>query len=277
MTAVRTAAEAIERLFLAPFDDFVEQRKAMAAALRAAGDVAAAREVLASKKPSRTAWAINQVARRHPDALRAAMGALEEATGAQSSADGEAMRTSARAFRDRVGDVVKLCETTLEESGAGLNAVQARRLGETLRAAMAGPGEARDRLMAGRLVEDLEVEDPFAGLPERAPSRATGRAAKAEVAAGSKAHPGAKEQRVREQEEARARAAQREGAARERAIEQARHKLRELEEEARQARVAAHQAETAAARAQAEAEKVRRASQAVEERLAKAREALKAL
>jgi hypothetical protein len=277
MTGAPTAAEAIDRLFLAPLDDFVALRKGMAAEVRAAGDVAGSREVLAAKKPSRTAWAINQVARRNPEALRAALDALEAATGAHSSADGDAMRASARAFRDRIVDVVKLCEAALEESGAGLNAIQARRLGETLRAAIGEPGPSRDRLMAGRLVDDLEVDDPFAAMPEKTPSRTAGREARPAAPKVAEADGGAEKQRAREQEEARARAAQREREARDRAIEQARRKVRELEEEARQARIAAHEAETAASRARAEAEKARRASEVAEERLLKAREALKAL
>jgi hypothetical protein len=249
MTAGRTIADAIELLFDAPFDDFVAQRKQLAAGLRAAGDVAGAREVLATKKPSRTAWALNRVARHHPETLRSAIDALAAAARAQSTADGDAMRELARAFRDRIGDVIARCEETLQQAGAGLNVSQARRLGETLRAAISEPGDSRDRLLAGRLVDDLEVEDPFAGLPSAAPSRAVGREGKA----------------------------QRASEARERAVEQARHKVRELEEEARQARIAAQQAETAALRAQAEADKAHSAAHAAEARLANAREALKAI
>jgi hypothetical protein len=254
MTATRTVADAIELLFDAPFDDFVAQRKQLAAALRAAGDVAGAREVRAAKRPSRTAWALNRVARHHPETLRSALDALAAAARAQSTADGDAMRELARAFRDRIGDVIKRCEETLQQAGAGLNVSQARRLAETLRAAIGQPGESRDRLMAGRLVDDLEVEDPFAGLPSAAPSRAVGREGKAQATAAAKTTK-----------------------ARERAVAQAHQKVRELEEEARQARMAAHQAETAAMRAQAEADKARRAAQATEARLANAREALKAI
>ena len=275
MTPAPTIADALELLFDAPFDDFVARRKQLAAAFRAAGDVAGARGVLATKKPSRTAWALNQVARHHPETLRSALDALAAAARAQSTADGDAMRELARAFRDRIGDVVKRCQETLRQAGARLNLSQARRLGETLRAAISEPGEARDRLLAGRLVDDLEIEDSFAGLPDAAPSRAVRREGKAQATAVGKTHPRPGE--PREPQGVRAREAQRAREAREQAVEQARHKVRELEEEARQARIAAHQAETAAIRAQAEADKARRAAHAAEARLANAREALKAI
>jgi hypothetical protein len=253
------AADALARLYGAPLEDFVTLRGTLAAALRASGDAAGAREVLAAKKPSRTSWALNQVARRHPDALRAALGAHAAATQAQSAATGEAMRDTSRAFRDRLGDVIKRCAEILAEAGANLSPGQARRLGETLRAALGDTGESRRRLLAGQLIDDVEVEDPFAGLPEAPAKRANTGDAKPKAGDAARA-----------KEEAAARARE----ARERAIGEARRKVAGLEEEARQAREAAQRAEAIAAHARAEADRARRVAAAAEERLASAREAL---
>jgi hypothetical protein len=263
-----TPEDAFERLYAAPLEEFVTLRRTLASELRSSGDAAAARDLLAAKKPSRTAWALNQVARRHPEALRAAMDAHVAATRAQSAADGEVMRETARAFRDRLGDVIKRCAEILADAGAQLSPSQARRLGETLRAAIGETGDSRQRLLTGRLVDDVDVEDPFAAQPD-APGVGV-----PEVEVQSKASAAAK---AREREAEHAREAQRAKEARERAIADARRNVEALEKEAREARDGAHQAEASAVRARADADHARRAATAVEDRLAGAREALQKL
>jgi hypothetical protein len=260
-----TADDALDRLYTAPLEVFVTVRGALAAELRASGNVAGARDILMAKKPSRTSWALNQVARRYPEALRAAMGAHAAATRAQLGADGEAMRETARAFRDRLGDVIKRCAETLADAGANLSPSQARRLGETLRAAVSEPGEQHQRLLAGRLVDDVEIDRAFANLPEGSgsPVREGDVKSKAGAPAGARAL-----------EAEQARDAQRAREARDRAIAEARRNVEALEEEAREARDAAQQAELAASRARAEADRLKRVVVRAEERLASAREAL---
>jgi hypothetical protein len=258
-TARAAADGALGQLYGAPLDAFVALRRSLADALRASGEAGAARDVLAAKKPSRTAWAMNQVSRRHPAELRAAFDAHDAATRAQAGDDAESIRDGARAFRDQVAGVVRRCAEALGEAEARLDAAQARRLGETVRAAAAGGAEARARLLAGRLTEDLDVEDPFSGLEASLEAGVKGRGPTAAENAAARAR----------EREAQAREA------RERALEQARRDVEALEEQAREARMAARQAETLASRAQAEADRARRAVVAIEERLGNARKALK--
>jgi hypothetical protein len=259
------ADDALDRLYAAPFDDFVAQRRALGAEVRAAGDLAGARDVLAAKKPSRTVWALNQVARRDPEILRAAFDAHDAATSAQSSGDAASMRETARAFRERIADVVRRCGDVLAEGDARLNATQARRLGETVRAAVTGGPEARAQLLAGRLTEDVDVEDPFAGLvaPPAGSSKKPAQHVRGEEAT-----------KARDDEARRAREARKAQEARERSLEQARREVEALEGELRDARAAAREAETVAARAQASADRARRGVAVIEERLAKARRAM---
>lgn len=264
-TSPAPADHSLDRLYAAPFDDFVSLRKALAAELRAAGNPAASRDLLAAKKPSRTAWAINQLARTSPDELRAAFEAFDTAARGQPRAD-------ARVFRERVSGVVVECERLLADAGASLSAAQVCRLTETIRAAIAGGAPSRERLLSGRLTEDVEMEDPFAGLEARAGTRAR------------QPEPPEREQdrhvapdpdRDRERQRERELEAQRAREARERAVEKARHDVAELEAEARDARDASKAAEAAASRAQADAERARRNLAAVEERLARAHAALR--
>jgi hypothetical protein len=256
-------ADAVDRLYAAPLEDFVALRKSLAAELKSAGDVAGSSEVLALKKPSRTAWALNQLARRQPEALRAAVEAHSAATKAQSRADAEAMRETARAFRDRLGDITRQCEQILAQVGAHLDAAQARRLGETVRAAIGGDRILREQLFSGRLSDDIAVENPF-GSDEASGTR--GGAVRSDKQRG---HAAAKA-REREQE------AQKAQAARARAMEEAQRQVKILEEEARQARATARQAETNASRAQAAADRARVALAEVEKRLDSARKLLSA-
>lgn len=253
-------ADALDQLYAAPLADFVGLRKRLATELRAAGDVAGATEVSAAKKPSRTAWVLNQLALRDLEVLRTAVDAHTEAANAQAHGDAEAMRETMRGFRDALGKVARRSAAIAVEGGVALSATQVRRLGESVRAAIAGP--LRDRLLAGRLTEDVEVDDPFAGL-EVGPSHGG-----ASRDATPTPHTQSAAARAREREAERAREA------RERAAEQSRIRIEALEQEARDARATAREAEIAARRAEDEANRARRAATAVEERLEKARKGL---
>ncbi|MBK5223287.1 MAG: hypothetical protein JJE52_10520, partial [Acidimicrobiia bacterium] len=71
----------VDELYAAEPSDFVTARAAAVKALKAAGDKDAAAVVAKLKKPTRVAWAINQVARRAGDRigeLRAAGADLRE-------------------------------------------------------------------------------------------------------------------------------------------------------------------------------------------------------
>ena len=68
----------LDRLHATPLEDFIRTRKELAAELKARGDAEGARALAAVKKPSVTAWALNQVALKEPDALRAVAHATEK-------------------------------------------------------------------------------------------------------------------------------------------------------------------------------------------------------
>ncbi len=278
---VAAVSEALERLFAAPLDGFVALRSEIARALRAAGDAPASRLVAAATKPSRTAWALNQVARRKHELLSAVFEARAKAAEAQKTGEGEVLRATARAYRDRLADVVQAAGDAVREDGSELTAVQGRRISATIQAIVgAEEAEGRETLRAGRLVADVDVDDPFAGLevgPARppkneAPPPPTAQPARDELAPKRAAAEAA---RARARELERVRAHEREKEKRARELESLRARLANLEEEARDTRASARQAEIAAARAQAEAERARRAVETVEKRLDDARSALR--
>jgi hypothetical protein len=283
--------EALDALYAAPFDSFVAERREAASRLRAAGDIAAARSIAAAAKPTRTAWALNQVARGRPELVTSVVDAREAAAKVQKSGDAHAIREGARAFRDAVGEVVRAARSVLDEAGAPLNAAQARRMAETLQALATDDAE-REKLAAGRLTHDVAVEDPFAGLEpgahrERAaashhPSRSevpdapeAGKRAPV-VAAPAPARARAEAAELRAQRAAEEAARKREAeehAAREkqRAIDEARARLEDAERAAQGARDVADAAERALARAREQADGARRALTKAESDLERAR------
>ena len=280
---------ALDRLYGEPFDDFVRLRKEMASALRAAGDVAASRLVMKAAKPSRTAWALNQVARRRPELVQAAFEARAKAADAQTSGEGEALRATARAYRERLASLVDAASDAVRQDGGELTVAQGRRISATVQAVAGADDEGmREALLAGRFVADVDVDDPFAGLelgpapgrPAVSPPR-DDLAARRKVAEAGRVREREHDQQARERElEKQAR--EREKQARERELEkQAREKARAqvaaLEDEARETRAAAREAEVAAGRAQVEAQRLRRAVEAVERRLGEARGDLRKL
>jgi hypothetical protein len=263
-------SSAIDRLYEAPLEQFVALRRELGAALRAAGEVEASRLVATAAKPTRTAWALNQVARRQPELLQALFDARDGAAVAQKRGDAEQVRSTVREFRTRLADAVRAARDVLAGVGVEMNAGQSRRTAESLQAASAGGAEARTQLLAGRLARDVDVEDPFGGL-EVDETRAQRR---------SEPRPpedGASRKRDAAARDARERSIQRERAERERAIEERRLRVASLEEKAREAHASAREAEVAAGRAQSAAEKARRAAVEADARLGQARAELRAL
>jgi len=275
-------SDALDRLYAAPLDAFMALRRELVASVRVKGDPQAskaARELAAAPKPTRTAWALNQVAHRQPELVRAMLEARDAAAATQKRGEGDAIRAAVRDYRAHMTEVAHAARDALAVAGFGVTASQLRRMSETLATASVEGSDARTRLAAGRLTEDIDLEDPFAGieagprgarkLEHEAPaSREDARAAATRANASAVA-----------EEKARAAAAQaaREKAKHEAARKLAKERLDALEDEARTARAEARRRETAALRAQDEADRARRALDEVEARLGTAREELRAI
>jgi hypothetical protein len=274
---------ALDELFAAKLESFVPLRAEIVARLRKAGHAPAARQVAAATKPTRTAWALNQVALRQPKLVEAVALSREGAVAAQKSGSSDAIGESGRRYRNAIGEVVRAAGAVLAEDGASLSTEQARRMGETLRALAVDEVE-REKLMTGRLTRDVAVEDPFAGIedgaspatPGRGQHSTTGsgiRPAKASVADGvdraSKKRSDAEAGRKAELERLRR--------DRERALAEARAAIATLERSVHAARAEAVRAEQSLWRAQSEAKKAKDAYVTLEQKLEHARERMKAL
>jgi len=256
------SSEALDRLYAAPFEAFIGLRRELTASLRGAGDPEAARQVAAAPKPTRTAWALDQIAHHRPELVTAMLGARDAAVSVQKKGEAAAIREAIRESRARTAEVLHAARDALVATGFAVPVAQLRRMGETLAAASVEGSEERRLFAEGRLTRDLGQEDPFAGLEagparprkEAAPARDEGKGAAAAAALAAK-----------------------EKAAHEAARKAAKERVDALEAEVREARVEARKQEMAAVRAQAEADRARRAVGEVETRLERAREELRAM
>ena len=235
---------ALDRLYGAPLEDFLTLRKQLVGELRAAGEGAASKVVATAPKPTRTAWALNQVSRRQPELLEALLRARDPAF-APAAGDAAGLRRTMRDYRERLSDVVRAARDQLAESGVELSAIQSRRLTETLHAACAEEGGTRSQLLRGTLARDAEADDPLALLA----AGGTGPSPRAP-------DPSVERQRSQERREREQHAA---------ATAAARIRVTELESVAREAlaRLRAAQAET---------ERARHSCDEADARLAEARE-----
>lgn len=139
-------------LYAGPFDDFVAQRRALAHHLRDAGDAAAAKAVLAWRKPTRAAWLVNVLTATDPDLVDEFLELGPQLARAHRDADGARLRELSRA-RSRLVD--QLSSAAVEAGRTrGYAATSAVRdeVTQTLTAALADPDLA-ENLRAGRLIQ----------------------------------------------------------------------------------------------------------------------------
>jgi hypothetical protein len=140
--------------------------------LRRAGKKDQADAVRTLRKPTVSAWAVNQVARRHPQEARALVKAGEELRKAQRAAvsgrDPQALRAAQRAHRERLDDLTSVARHELD-----VGAQTAQRVAQTLRAASVDK-EASKAFLGGALTGDVEPVGfgPMLGVVPRTRARA---------------------------------------------------------------------------------------------------------
>jgi DNA repair exonuclease SbcCD ATPase subunit len=173
--------EEIERLYSLPLDQFTSERDSLARKLRDAGDKADADAVKALRKPTVSAWAINQIARKERMKVRSLLVAgekLRQAHGEVLSGGQPAVVAEAtEAERNAITHLVSSAEKALSEAGHSASQSTLDRIATTLRAA-AVEDEGRDLLERGRLQHDLDPTGfgpPLAvGTPTRPGATARG-------------------------------------------------------------------------------------------------------
>jgi hypothetical protein len=179
LAAVPDLDQELDRLYgLAP-EEFTSARNDLSARLRKAGQAEAAEQVRALRKPSVSVWAVNQLARRHPDEVAQLVSAGEQLRRAQAEAfragrGGETVREATAAERAAVRTLTRRAQSLLQEEGRSATHAALERIASTLRSAAVEP-DAAPLLAAGRLAGEVGSTGfaTAAELAPRAPKKRT--------------------------------------------------------------------------------------------------------
>jgi hypothetical protein len=145
-------------LYGLPLTEFTAARDALARELRSAGDKEEAERVKRLPKPSLAAWALDQVARSHADAVGAVLergSGLREAQQEALTGDASGIREASRGLSQAVDKATARAAEVLRGAGREPSATQLERIRATLRAAAADP-EVGELLRRGVLVADAD-------------------------------------------------------------------------------------------------------------------------
>lgn len=172
--------EALEQLYAVPPERFTAERDALVRSLKLT-DKQAAKALQALRRPTASAWALNQVARSQPEDLAALFQADEALARAQREGAGRAVISEAsQSRREAIRRLVNAALAKLEDQGHPESPANRDRIAQTL-AAVAVDQAGREALARGRLSTDLTpgslweagaappasevVPDPAAGRP----------------------------------------------------------------------------------------------------------------
>jgi hypothetical protein len=157
--------------------EFTAARDRLAAELKKAGERDGAAEVKALRRPTVTAWALNQLARRHGDEVRLLLAASAEVARAQVevSAGGEtsAFRRLTKERRELVHRLAAAGTAVLDEREAGSGGGRRDALVTALEAASMDE-EGGEALLAGRLTTEPQPAAGFGGFLTAAVASAEG-------------------------------------------------------------------------------------------------------
>jgi hypothetical protein len=155
--------EATAELYGSDPEEFTERRTALASRARAAGDRAAAKEIAGLRKPTRSAWMINQLVRADPGVADRLAGLGDELRAAAAALDGAKIRELSQERRKLVDTLIR---RTLQQAGEQSPPAALREdLTATFGAALADPQVSRD-LADGILVRAAHHADFGTGAPE---------------------------------------------------------------------------------------------------------------
>jgi hypothetical protein len=253
-----------EALYGLPLEEFTKARDALARATAKDGNKEGGAAITALRKPSVAAWALNQLARRHPDDVSALLAAGDRLRRAQTAAleggDPAELREASRAEGAEVQALAGQAWSILADAGRGGSPTQEERLATTLRAAAVDP-EAGDLLRRGVLTAELSAAGFGFGMGDEGDGSALPsdfRATKRNSRPATHESQRGERERAREEEKAeRAGARERE--------RQRRAELREAEAEANRLNREADEAEKHAAAARKAADQAAARVEALQE------------
>jgi len=142
--------EAADQLYAVSPDEFMALRTALAAEAKESDDRALAKQIAGLRKPTRSAWLVNLLARAEPDGM-AELGQLGSALQqAQQRMDGDELRRLSRQRRTMIDALARRAAELGAEHGYDAPDSAVQEVSQTLQAALGDPSVA-EVVRAGRL------------------------------------------------------------------------------------------------------------------------------
>ena len=187
MSGAELLSEAAAELYACDLAAFAERRTALAARARAAGEASAAKQIAALRKPTRSAWAINQLVRADPSVPSRLAALGDGLRAAEAELDGEKIRELSLARRQLVDALVR--QALWLPGQPTPSAVLQEEVTATFGAALADP-QVAEQLAAGTLLR-AEHRAGFGpgGRRPLAPVQPSGEARRARATARPTARP----------------------------------------------------------------------------------------
>ena len=155
MTEEGLLPEAVAELYASGPDEFIERRAELAARARSFGQAALAKQIAGLRKPTRSAWIINQLVRSDPSVAAQLADLGEQLRAAQSSLDGTALRDLSLQRRQLIDALARQAFTVAGQPSPP--AATRDEVTATLAAALADP-QVAGRVRAGTLDRAAHAE-----------------------------------------------------------------------------------------------------------------------
>jgi hypothetical protein len=200
---------AANELYAISPDDFIERRQQLVAEAKQAGDRQLATQIGKFRRPTRSAWLINVLAREEPDEITALLdlgAALQEA---QQRMAGDELRQLSAERRRTVDAMARRAVQLGRDHGYDPPDGAVQEVGQTLQTAL-GDREIADLVRGGRLTQAVTYggfgpTDLSSALEASLPTKAPSRPEKAAEAPAAAPKPAAKQRREEEKAAAEAR------------------------------------------------------------------------
>jgi len=144
--------EVADELYGSSPEDFVERRTERVAQARQAGDRVAAKQISQLRRPTRTAWMVNLLARANPAEITQLLDLGRALQDAQQRAAGDDLRKLSKSRRSAVDALTKQAADLARAAGHAPTEGTVQEVGQTLQAALADPAIA-DLVQRGRLTQ----------------------------------------------------------------------------------------------------------------------------
>jgi hypothetical protein len=166
------ADDAVARLYGLPPDQFTSARDQLADELRDQGDRDATAAVKKLRRPTVSAWAVNQLVRNHRTEMQELLSVGEEVRAAQRAAlsggGAETIRELTTRRRRVVDRLLDLSENLLAQAGLGTGRPTLDKVADTLMAVIVDEGAA-EAVRAGRLEREITPPSGFDTLAGEVP------------------------------------------------------------------------------------------------------------